>query len=52
MTEETPSRLQIFLAEMFGTGLLRIEVAKLYYFDTDPDGAFRRVQRQPTAVQP
>lgn len=25
----------------------RIEVAKLYYFDSDPDGRFRRVQRPP-----
>jgi hypothetical protein len=25
----------------------RIEVAKLYYFDSDPDGRFRRVQRLP-----
>jgi aquaporin Z len=27
----------------------RIEVAKLYYFDSDPDGRFRRVQRAPSA---
>jgi aquaporin Z len=29
----------------------RIEVAKLYYFDSDPDGRFRRVQR-PSDAQP
>lgn len=27
----------------------RIEFAKLYYFDSDPDGRFRRVQRVPIA---
>jgi len=31
----------------------RIEVAKLYYFDSDPDGRFRRVQRpQPVRNSP